>query len=79
MLLDVLAGRASEVDVINGAIPPLGESSGFRAPVNRTVTALVHAIERTGTAPLVTRRLGIELGEHLAGIAKRLHARGNPA
>ena len=52
MLLDVLAGRASEVDVINGAIPRLGDELGVPAPVNRTVTALVHAIERTGTAPL---------------------------
>lgn len=52
MLLDVLAGRASEVDVINGSIPRLGDELGVPAPVNRTVTALVHAIERTGTAPL---------------------------
>lgn len=52
MLLDVLAGRTSEVDVINGSIPPLADELGIRAPVNRTVTALVHAIERTGTAPL---------------------------
>ena len=52
MLLDVLAGRVSEVDVINGSIPPLAHQLGIPAPVNRTVTALVHAIERTGTAPL---------------------------
>jgi 2-dehydropantoate 2-reductase len=52
MLLDVLAGRASEVDVINGAIPPLADELELAAPVNRTVTALVHAIERAGTAPL---------------------------
>lgn len=52
MLLDVLAGRPSEVDVINGAIPPLAESLGLSAPVNTTVTALVHALERGGHAPL---------------------------
>lgn len=51
MLLDVLAGRPSEIDVINGAIPPLAASLGLAAPVNSTVTALVHAIERAGTAP----------------------------
>lgn len=51
MLLDVLAGRPSEVDVINGAIPPLAESLGLAAPVNATLTALVHALERGGNAP----------------------------
>jgi 2-dehydropantoate 2-reductase len=45
MLLDVLAGRPSEIDAINGAIPPLAASLGLAAPVNTTVTALVHALE----------------------------------
>jgi 2-dehydropantoate 2-reductase len=45
MLLDVLAGRPSEIDAINGAIPPLALSLGLAAPVNSTVTALVHALE----------------------------------
>ena len=53
MLLDVLAGRPSEVDVINGAIPPLAASLGLAAPVNSTVTALVHALEaKRPKAPL---------------------------
>jgi 2-dehydropantoate 2-reductase len=43
MLLDVLAGRPSEVDVINGAIPPAAREVGLSAPVNETVTALVKA------------------------------------
>jgi 2-dehydropantoate 2-reductase len=51
MLLDVLAGRPSEIDVINGAIPPLALSLGLAAPVNTTVTALVHALERGANAP----------------------------
>lgn len=51
MLLDVLAGRPSEIDVINGAIPRLAGSLGVPAPVNSALTALVHAIERAGTAP----------------------------
>ncbi|QEC46452.1 2-dehydropantoate 2-reductase [Baekduia soli] len=41
MLLDVLAGRRTEVDVINGAIGPLAHEHGVPAPVNETVTALV--------------------------------------
>lgn len=43
MLLDLLAGRACEIDVINGAIPPAARSVGLEAPVNATITALVKA------------------------------------
>jgi 2-dehydropantoate 2-reductase len=43
MLLDVLAGRPCEVDVINGAIPPAARELGLEAPVNEVVTALVRA------------------------------------
>jgi 2-dehydropantoate 2-reductase len=45
MLLDLLAGRRCEVDVINGAIPPLAERLGLAAPVNTTVTRLIRARE----------------------------------
>lgn len=50
MLLDLRAGRATEIDVINGAIPPVAEKLGLDAPVNRTVSALVRVIERVGAA-----------------------------
>ena len=43
MLLDVLAGRPCEIDVINGAIPPAAREVGLTAPVNETVTELVRA------------------------------------
>ena len=43
MLLDVRAGRPSEIDVINGAIPPAAREVGLTAPVNEVVTALVRA------------------------------------
>jgi 2-dehydropantoate 2-reductase len=43
MLLDLLAGRPCEIDVINGAIPPAARDVGLEAPVNATVTALVKA------------------------------------
>jgi len=43
MLLDLLAGRPSEIDVINGAIPPAAHDVGLEAPVNETVTGLVRA------------------------------------
>ena len=45
MLLDMQAGRRCEVDVINGAIPPLAERLGLSAPVNTTVTRLIRARE----------------------------------
>ena len=43
MLLDLLAGRPSEIDVINGASPPAAHDLGLAAPVNETVTGLVRA------------------------------------
>jgi len=43
MLLDLLAGRTTEVDFINGAIPTAARELGLAAPVNETVTALVKA------------------------------------
>jgi len=52
MLLDVLAGRPSEIDVINGAMAPLAQELGVPVPVNTALTALVRAIEHAGTAPL---------------------------
>jgi 2-dehydropantoate 2-reductase len=45
MLLDRLAGRPCEIDVINGAIPPRAALVGLQAPVNSTITALVKALE----------------------------------
>lgn len=45
MLLDHLAQRPSEVDVINGAVPRVGAEVGIPTPVNATVVALVRARE----------------------------------
>jgi 2-dehydropantoate 2-reductase len=51
MLLDRLAGRASEIDAINGAIPPRAAAVGLQAPANETISALVKALEaRAGIA-----------------------------
>jgi 2-dehydropantoate 2-reductase len=46
VLLDLMAGRKSEIDVINGSIPRVGRDVGAAAPVNQAITALVHAKER---------------------------------
>ena len=45
---DLQAGRATEVDWINGEIVRLAESLGRRAPVNGRLAALVHAAEQGG-------------------------------
>ena len=45
LLLDLMAGRKSEIEVINGAIPPLARKVGLAAPYNEVITALVQARE----------------------------------
>jgi 2-dehydropantoate 2-reductase len=47
VLLDIEAGRPSEIDVINGAVPIEAEKVGSSAPVNSTLTNLVRSLERT--------------------------------
>lgn len=46
VLLDLLAGRKSEIGVINGAIARVAKEVGLAAPVNQTITSLVLARER---------------------------------
>jgi 2-dehydropantoate 2-reductase len=46
MLLDHLAGRMSEIEAINGAIPVAGKAAGVAAPFNEVISALVRAKER---------------------------------
>ncbi len=46
MLLDHMAGRMSEIDAINGAIPVAAQAAGIAAPFNEVISALVRAKER---------------------------------
>jgi 2-dehydropantoate 2-reductase len=46
MLLDHMAGRMSEIEAINGAIPPAAKTAGIAAPYNEVISALVRAKER---------------------------------
>ena len=46
VLLDLLAKRRTEIDVINGSIPRVAKDLGMEAPVNETITGLVQARER---------------------------------
>lgn len=47
MLVDVLAGRRTEIDAMCGAVVAEGRRLGVPVPVNEVVTELVRAIERT--------------------------------
>ena len=51
MLLDHIAGRRSEIDAINGAIPPEALALGLEAPYNTLVSALVRAKETAFDTP----------------------------
>lgn len=46
MLLDHMAGRMSEIEAINGAIPPAAKAAGVAAPYNEVISALVRSKER---------------------------------
>ncbi len=47
MLLDHMAGRMSEIEAINGAIPVQAKAVGIAAPYNEVISALVRARERS--------------------------------
>ena len=47
MLQDILSKRITEIDSINGAIVKEAERLGIDVPVNKTITYLIRAIQRT--------------------------------
>ena len=48
MLQDVIAGRATEIDSLCGAVIERGESLGIPTPTNQSLHALIKGIERSG-------------------------------
>ncbi len=44
MLSDIRAGRATEIDAINGGVAKLAEKHGLQAPLNQAITELVKAL-----------------------------------
>jgi 2-dehydropantoate 2-reductase len=46
LLQSLEKGRKSEVDVIAGAVVREGRKAGIPTPVNQTLVAVVHGIER---------------------------------
>ena len=51
MLIDVLAGRQTEVDFVNGAIADRGEALNVPVPLNRALWRLLKGLEHSWTAP----------------------------
>ena len=47
MLQDILRGRPTEIDAINGAVVARGQAAGVDTPVNLLLTQLVQALEAT--------------------------------
>ena len=47
MFQDIIAGRRTEIEFINGALAEEAQSVGIRAPVNRTLARLIKALETT--------------------------------
>jgi 2-dehydropantoate 2-reductase len=48
MYQDLLKGRRTEIDHLNGAVVELGERFGLASPANAALTALVHTMEAQG-------------------------------
>jgi 2-dehydropantoate 2-reductase len=53
---DLLLGRRTEIDALNGAIARFGQNMGISCLVNSLLTALVHARESLGGPPPGNRR-----------------------
>jgi 2-dehydropantoate 2-reductase len=51
MLQDLLRGRRTEVDAINGELLHRGQQAGLKMPYNRAMCLLLHAAEKQAEAP----------------------------
>ena len=50
MTQDILSGRPTEVDFVNGFVAEQSEADGVVAPINRLLCDLVHALSETARA-----------------------------
>jgi 2-dehydropantoate 2-reductase len=51
MRQDLLKGKATEIDYINGAVVDLGRRFGLACPVNAALVAIIKALEAAATSP----------------------------
>jgi 2-dehydropantoate 2-reductase len=51
MQQDLLKGRRTEIDFLNGAVVALGAQYGVECPVNQALTMIIKAMERAGAPP----------------------------
>ncbi len=51
MYYDVMAGKRTEIDALNGAIVCLAQEKGLTVPVNETITNMIKAKERLARRP----------------------------
>lgn len=64
-LQSIRQGHASEMDHLNGVIVSRAKAIGRTAPINASLTALVHEVERTGrffSPAEVIERVGLLAG-----------------
>lgn len=66
---DLLRGRETEIDYINGEIVRLAESHGGPAPCNRLVVAMVHELEQQPPGQFFTHAEVIDRFRHLSEVA----------
>jgi len=50
MQQDLLKGRRTEIDFLNGAVVRLGASFGIECPVNQALAIIIRAMERASPA-----------------------------
>ena len=67
MLLDLLAGRPCEIDVINGAIPPAARELGLAAPGERDRDRPCQGEDRVPDCEVTERRRMPESGQIWSG------------
>ena len=47
MLQDMIKGRKTEIDYLNGAVVQLGRKYGIKCPVNDTLVRIIKAMENS--------------------------------
>lgn len=68
MLQDLLRGRATEIDYMNGAVAALGAEHGVPCPVNRALTDIIKSMEAQSRSLLPEKMLEAQSPEARLGL-----------